>query len=184
MRRAAVLAAAVALIVVAVVAGKIWLDGKTSSGPLTITGKATWGIPLEDGQTATWGMPLPELDQPATLQAVEPLGVNGIDVLGVTACVGSTLQSDGSHLHCAPNAYGWPPAGVSTQPIAGTAFASNPSDTPGVLIGVRRTSNGRTGTIGSLRITYVVDGRTYVAVEPWSLELTLPEASPAPLGTR
>lgn len=161
-------------------------DPYPTDGPLQVSDAVEVAYPLAFGDVTTWGMPLPESSRPATVRYVELLGVERLDVLGLLACRGWTIQPDGSFLHCAPiNAKGWPPPGIATYPVGGTGLASEPRGSAGLLIGLRRQSADVEGRISAIRIVYTVDGVTYQAIEPWSLRLYAPlgaaRARPHPL---
>jgi hypothetical protein len=143
------------------------------TGPMPVTLAYAVKYPLQLHETMTWGMPLPALPPPSGegfVLRIEPIGIEGLEVIGVLACDGSTVQPDGSRLHCAPGtALGWPPVGVSTHPVEGIALDTDGE--AGVLIGVRRLSSNAEGSISAIRISYVVGDIAYEVVQPWSLTL-------------
>lgn len=111
------------------------------------------------------------LGKAAVLNLVEPLNVEGLDVLGVRTCSGATPAGE-DFLHCAPlNSSGWPPPDVTAREVAGTLIDRTPNSSVGVLIGLRRQPAASVGTISGVRIVYTVDGTTYEVVQPWSLRL-------------
>jgi hypothetical protein len=179
-RRGITLAALVVAVATAAIAVNALVGARTypTDGPLQISDAIEVAYPLAAGQATTWGMPLPETSRtPAVVRRIELLGVERLDVLGLFACRGSTVQPDGSYLQCAPvNSDGWPPPGITTYPVDGTELAAEPGGSAGVLVGVRRQSSDLEGRITAVRIIYTAGDVTYEAVEPWSLRLYSPAA--------
>ena len=147
------------------------------NGPMPITAGVQVQYPLAFGMTSTWGNPIPELATGSgVLVDVQLLEVQNVEILGIAACEGSQLQPDGSFNQCAPiNARGWPPSGVTTVPLGGVALGMDPHESPGLLIGVRRTDAALDGAIGAVRILYRADDTLFEVVQPWSLRLTEPQ---------
>ena len=107
------------------------------------------------------------------VETVDLVDARGVDVLGIQACVGATLETDGTYTHCAPsNASAWPPSGVALRPVEGAPLPRDPRDPTGILVGLRRQPGFAEGTVRAVRITYSVDTSTYQVVEPWSVRLT------------
>jgi len=146
-----------------------------ADGPLAVGPELGIEYAVADGQATTWGMPLPESTSAGTLSRVELLGVDNLEVEGMSACHGWTTEPDGTLTHCAPiNSDGWPPANVTTELIEGVPLGTTPRDSPGILIGLKRQDVTRDGSIVGVRIIYVSGGATYQADQPWQLHLTRP----------
>jgi hypothetical protein len=151
--------------------------GDVVGAPVPMTAAIHVEYPAPAAEASTWGMPLPTSDRPATLRAVELVGVANLEVLGIAACSGWTAHSDGSRNHCAPGtARGWPPDGVETLSVAGLALPIDPEgDAAGIVIGLRRTGSGD-GRVEAVRLVYESGGLTYAIVQPWSVTLTEPDS--------
>lgn len=164
--------------IVAVAIGAIKLNARAhyrTDGPLPASDETRITYELDAGQSTTWGMPLDgALGKVVVLNVVEPLGVEGLEVLGLRTCSGAAPHGD-DFLHCAPlNSSGWPPAGVATHEVADTMIDGTQNSSVGVLIGLRRQPTASEGTISAVRVVYTVEGVTYEVLQPWSLRLVPP----------
>lgn len=156
--------------------------GRHQGGPLEARSHVTLRFPLPDGEALTWGMDLPRnpTSTEVTLEAIEPVGARGVEVIG-TAASYPVLRADGMCVSIGL-VRGFPPAGVQTLEVRGAPVpAAGPpgpprcgDQPPAVLIGVRRAPAAPTGTIDALRLLYVADGTHYEVLLPYSLELTRP----------
>jgi hypothetical protein len=121
-------------------------------------------------------MPLPgRPGETFVLQVIEPLGVEGLDVLGVSVCRWSGVpDEEGIYNDCAPIAsLTWPPAGTTLLPVDGTVLAGESPFVP-VVIGVERHAGATVARIDAIRIVYTANGTTYEVTEPWALNLVDP----------
>lgn len=153
-----------------------------TDGPLPVTAGVQITFELDVGEPATWGTPLPGSDRgEAIVRRIEPIGVEGLDVLGIRVCHASREpNASGEYLHCAPvNDYGWPPSGVQTNAVEGTVLDASADPLIDMLIGLRRQPSTPEGRIESVRIVYTVNGVTYETIEPWSLRLVPRGALPS-----
>lgn len=156
--------------------------GLPADGPYPRTDPAGVDFELVPGASATWGLGLPGSTRgPVVLQAIEPLGVEGIDVLGVAVCHWSGVpDAEGIYNDCAPIASRtWPPAGATLVDVAGTVVEPGNRPFVSAVIGVRRQPTAVESRIAAIRIVYVADGTTYEVVEPWSLGLVDPGSTSA-----
>ena len=166
--------ATLVLVVLALVAG----NGRSANGPVPLTDPISLEYEFAAGSATTWGMTFPPAGAttPATVVAVEPQGVAGLDVIDVRAC-------DFALPGCAiVNAAGWPLNGVATVPVAGITLPATggPGELFQLLIGVRRQSSAAPGSIDSVKIVYRIGDKTYEVTEPWSLKILAPGALASP----
>lgn len=156
--------------------------GRHQGGPLETavqrTSHITARFPLPDGEALTWGMDLPRnpTSTEVTLEAIEPVGARGVEIIG-TAASYPVLRPNGVCVSIGL-VTGFPPAGVQTLEVRGAPWpAAGPprcGDQPIVVIGVRRAPAAPTGTIDALRLLYVADGTHYEVLLPFSLEVRQP----------
>lgn len=147
-----------------------------SDGPYPRTDAAGIDFELAPGVPATWGMPLPgSLRESFVLRSIEPLGVEGLDVLGVYVCRWSGAPDDeGIFNDCTPAASRtWPPAETTLLAVDGTVVAGEPSFVS-MVIGVERHAGTAAAKIASIRIVYTTNGDTHEVIEPWTLNLIDP----------
>jgi hypothetical protein len=172
-RRVAVAAVLTTLFVLA--AGWYLFLRDPGPGPIQwINGTAESGYPAPDRFAITWGFPIGGLKPSGVLLNAEPVGVSGVDVLGIAVCLGSNPQRTAT---CGPLlGAGWPPPAVDLVPVDHVRFGPDPIPAPMILVGARRHDGSDLGRIEALRLTYQVDGdwHTYVVTIPWSLELSTP----------
>lgn len=155
------------------------------TGPLDAaiqhTSHVTLRFPLADGEALTWGMDLPRnpTSTEVTLEAIEPVGARGVEVIG-TAASYPVLRPNGMCVSIGL-VTGFPPAGVQTLEVRGAPWPAVASprcgDQPIVVIGVRRAADSPTGTIDALCLRYTADGTQYEILLPFSLELTRPHST-------
>ncbi len=165
---------------VVAVAGSVG-SGGPADGPLPVSGEAGIVVHLNSGALATWGMAFSgDAGGEIVLEAIEPVSVSGVEVLGISVCRWSMApESDGTYRDCAPAAaYAWPPSGVSLNPVAGAVLAADSNPSVSMVIGVKVESPGERAGIHGIRIVYASHGRTYETVEPWSF-LVFPAESEA-----
>jgi hypothetical protein len=167
--------AALALLVLAGAIGAVQLSANghhRTDGPLTASDEVRITYELDAGQSTTWGMPLDgALGKVVVLNLIEPLNVEGLDVVGIQTCSG-WAPVDGDLLHCAPlNSSGWPPDGVAVHEVAGTVIGGTPDSSVGVLIGLQRQPGASIATISGVRVVYTVEGVKYEVLQPWYLQL-------------
>jgi len=159
---------ALALVAAGVAATGV-LFGYRQGGPLAVSDAAGVVWRAQAGEAFTWAMPLP--DNPTTsvivVESIAPIGTSELEVVGVLA---STQGCEVSSI-----SLGYPPADVSTVDPAGASLpVSRGPCALQALVGVRRTTNERPGTIRGIRVRYRVGGVAYEAVLPWSLEVKNP----------
>ena len=138
------------------------------AGPWEASSSTTVEFPLPPGQPATWGSMLPPnlTGSDITIQSIDPVGVDGLKVLGTLA---SDAGVDGSLV----NALGFPPAGISTFPPKGAIQPAGPTTTQlQVLVGISQPGGRDKGTINGLRVRYEIDGKVYETEFPYKLGIT------------
>lgn len=150
-----------------------------TNGPLPRTDEAGVEMELANGAAATWGMPLPGSSAGhLALRSVEPLSVEGVEVLGVNACHPSGVpDAGGGYTDCAPVGGPWPPEGTTLVDVAGAVVEPGNLSFVSVVIGVRRQPAATVSRIGAVRIVYSTGAITYEVVEPWGLRLVDPKPS-------
>jgi hypothetical protein len=162
------LPAVVLVVILATVAGTV--QNARTDGPLRASSPVSVEFPLRPGQPATWGMTLPTNPTIADIrvESVEPVGVDGLKVLGVLV---SHPARDGSLV----NALGFPPHGIVTSPVENSLLPALGSPMPELqaLVGVALEPGHDSGAIDAIRVRYVAVGERYEAVFPWSLRITL-----------
>ena len=166
--RLPVLVVIAAVVLVGIAA--IRLAGDRSPGPLQPNSKSTVEFPLDAAQQATWGSPFPPnpTDSDIVIRSIEPIGVSGLDILGMVA--------SGAGAMGVVNALGFPPQGVPTQPVQGTilAPATGVSIQGDALVGVRLAAGATEGHIDGLRVRYVANGTDYEVDLPYALHIQSP----------
>jgi hypothetical protein len=131
-----------------------------------------------DYETFTWGFPLATVEGSGVLLDAELVDVEGVDVLGVGACIGDTRMDDGSWLSCGPGlGRGWPPP-VTLRPVENLRLGTDPESRPMLVAGARRQRGFASGRIGGWRLDYLIDGQRFVENEPFSLVLITPPTAP------
>lgn len=175
---------AAAIAVVALVAVFALSRGVRQDGPVPITDAVTVEYEYAAGEATTWGTTLPAVggSVAARLISVEPIGVSGLDVIGIAAC-------DKRLSGCAVvNERGWPLPDVESREVAGLTLhpAGAGRTAYQLLVGVRRHANADVGTLEAIRLVYEIHGTTYEVTEPWSLRILAPGtlAVPTPPVTR
>jgi hypothetical protein len=172
---------AIALVALGALAVAVIVAGAPPSfrtdGPLTTLSEDSVEFSVADAnQTWTWGMVLPANPtiSDIVLDSITPVGVSGLDILGVSI---SHPSIDGSIV----NAKDYPPPGVAIGTPSGTVMT--PVGTPDAalqaLFGVRLQPGSATGAISGIRVRYRASGTGYEVTLPWSLKIDGPEASPS-----
>lgn len=189
-RRPVLLAVGVTLVGLAV-----WL-GVAPDGQL-FPRLPTAGVTVEapSGTAVSWGMALP---RPRTgqvvLEAIRPLDVSGLDILGVHVChvtegaiqgPEKTIGSEGVEVFVYDCALlvtrSWPPVGVALEPVLGTVLDAETGSDVFMIVGARRTSGvGEPATIGAIELTYRRGGRPGSVTFPWFLRLVDALVDPSP----
>lgn len=171
------LAAALGLALVALTAvlgamvseGVVW--GYRQDGPIRYEGAAGVRAPVAAGTTFSWTMGLgqnPTSDDVA-IEAIDPVGVTGLEVLGTGIAYGCGLPTV---------ATGYPPAGMMVHRAEGTILPARYlacEEIPTAVIGLRRPTGAAPGAIDGLRLRYVSGGIRYETVLAWRFETKEPE---------
>lgn len=162
------LVGAAAILVVALIFMLTIANGPRTDGPLQPPDRTGVEFPLPAGQLATWGMTLPinPTMQDIRLLAVEPQGLNGLDLLGIQI---NDPAVEGSIV----NALGFLPEGMSAEPVEGSVLPALGSLDPErqILIGVELPAGSDHGVIESLVLRYEAGGVTYSVELPWELSI-------------
>jgi hypothetical protein len=124
-------------------------------------------VPVPAGGVVTWGSVLPPnwTTEAVAIEAVEPVNVRGLEVLGIVMSDPAVPPSIGV-------VDGFSPPAIHAQPVAGTVIpphTANGIDRQ-VLVGVRRTDGG-TAAIDGLRVRYRHGGDRFEDVLPYTLQL-------------
>jgi hypothetical protein len=131
-----------------------------------------------DGEVIRWdpGLPFNRTDADIHLRAIELVGVNGLEIVGILLAT-PTVQPDGSCLSSG-NARGFPPSGTSTDRIDGAVLVAAPRRTctnyPQISIGLRRPVGTATGSVTAVRLRYEQNGQAYELLMPTSIEVHRP----------
>jgi hypothetical protein len=170
------------LLIAAVSVGVVFvLLGRQSpaeqGGPLAVTDPVAVEYEYAAGKESTWGSALPETtgSSAVSVTKVEPVGLVGLDVVGIQAC-------DASSASCSiVDSPGWPQPGITTIPVEGLrVWPAGQGPAYALQIGVRRQANAPMGIIEGLKFTYAAGGKQYEVVEPWTLRVYAPGTMPAP----
>ena len=162
---------AIAAVAVVAVAASGYIVPR-SGGPFGGLNRAGVIYQAAVGEPISWAMPLP--DNPTTtevvIDSIAPVGVDGLDVLGVL------VSPDGCE-GVPTLAKAFPPPGVSTVAPQGVILGalSKPCALH-VLIGVHRSKESANGTIAGIRIRYHAGWVSYEDLLPWALEIKDPGA--------
>lgn len=102
------------------------------------------------------------------LEAIDPVGVDGLDVLGVRVTL---FLADGTEP--VTNGGSWPPGDAGQTPPAGVILRGTGRGISGavILVGVRHQAGVPTGTIQGLRIRYRAGDSDYEVIYHWSLKI-------------
>lgn len=165
------LASALALVIATAVLLGSRFQARTD-GPVPTTDPVGVEYEFAADEASTWGMTLPPSGaaDAATLIAVEPQGVSGLEIIGIGVC-------EHAQSRCAVvNSGGWPPSGPTL--LAPDGIQLQPEDQTGeiyqLLIGVRRQASVQMGEIASIKLVYSIGGERYEVVEPWTLRIHTP----------
>ena len=155
-----------AIALIAVFVTRFFLD----DGPLNTNGGETT-MRTEPGALYTWGMPIPdnETGKDIRIESVEPFGIEGDEVVGVTLTRGAHIGVVEGY---PPEGYDLEllyPSGVMLPADSGIGFMD-------ALFGVRLKEGAEVGTIEGIRLRYRSGLRTYEAEFPHSLRMMTPEA--------
>ena len=154
------------------------LFGPPASGPLQAGQGFHVSMPAADGEVMRWdpGLPFNRTDTDIHLRAIELVGVNGLDVVGIVLST-PTLRPDGTCLS-AGNVPGFPPPGTNTDRIEGALLVGESRRTctnyPQISVGLRRPVGTATGRVDAVRLRYDQEGRAYELLMPTSIEVHRP----------
>lgn len=163
-----VLVGAAAIVVAALLFTLTIARGSRTDGPLQPPDRTGVEFPLPAGQPATWGMTLPTNPTMEDIQilAVEPQGLDGLDLLGIQI---NDPAVEGSIV----NALGFLPDGMSAEEVEGSVLPALGSPDPErqILVGVELPAGSTHGVIESLVLRYKAGGIDYIVELPWELSI-------------
>ncbi len=170
------------LIAIGVVAVSRGLQA-SQTGPLTQKGSTNTGLPIQPGTNYTFGFYLPTnpTTVPITIDEVDVVGAQGLDILGFLACLPDTPNVGVGTAEGFPPKFPRGPVCPLT-PLAGLAVPplGDPSPDRQILVGFRLPPGRTGGSFDGLRIRYHSDAGSYEAVLPDALHVTLAAASAQP----
>jgi len=156
------------------------LLGPGRDGPLSTQSRVSFtSPPLAVGQAFSWSSYLPGNPTAADIriEAIEPVGVRGLEVLGVVLGYPELRPDDGYCL--APGMEpGFPPThSLKSEPreVKGSTLPTKDKWTcgnhPSAIVGVRLLPDSAGGAIDALRVLYWHNGALYEVVMPYSLKI-------------
>lgn len=155
--------------ILAVAASVVW--GYRQDGPIRFDGAAGVKWSVARATAFSWTMPLPPnpTSDDITIEAIDPVGIEGLEVLGVAVAYGCGLPT---------TITGYPPDRVMTRTVEGAMLLADadPCDVPTAVIGLRRVTGAASGAIDGLRLRYESSGTRYETVLALRLEVTEPES--------
>ena len=181
-----ILLAFVIIVMVAANAGWALHPGGPLQSVIQNTSQVTLRYPIGDGEALTWGMALPRNPTltEMTIWSVEPVGIHGVEVLGVLLSY-PVLKPNGM---CASIGLvtGFPPAATPTREVRGAVLPTTDrmtcEDQPTVFVGVRRMTHSLDGTVDAMRLLYMQQGTRYEVILPFRLEVTQPQSGKGTFG--
>lgn len=145
--------------------------GPRADGPIVPGLAYRDGFPLGPGEVATWGIIVAQnsTQTTVTLDAIEPVDVDGLDIVSISVHSPDADGAVGQHL-------GYPPPSAHAVPVAGSALPPEVTGKPShleALLVVRKTSDAD-GRIGHLALRYHTDQSQYELDLPYSLTVFSP----------
>ena len=137
--------------------------GDRYDGPLRANSTTNIEFGLRSDETASWGVDLPDnpTDSDITFVSAELVDPVGLSILGVTM---NRPNAGGI-----ASVYGYPPDGVEVFPVEGSILPARGRIQ--VIVGVQLPEGNAEGTIEGVRVTYLIAGRTYEVMLPYSLRI-------------